>query len=281
MLRAGNHQWFQIKEVAPGVYAIEESGHVQSYLVNGETCSALIDTGAGLSNIREAVQPLLRHRVMVLNTHWHFDHIGGNVLFKEIGISEIEKHLMAMDLPNHLLMGLYIRPCLEQGIPLPAGFVPEKYGITGTEPTFLIQDGDHFDLGGRTIRAIFTPGHTRGSMSFFDDLTGSLFCGDLLYQGTLYAHFEDSDLKDYQRSLKKLLDMPVQPGAVFGGHNAYPLKAEFILQVHRGLEMIEAGERASEVNNDWGEPAQAYHFEEFDLLTKMPGSPGVRLFDHG
>ncbi|MBW1943233.1 MAG: MBL fold metallo-hydrolase [Deltaproteobacteria bacterium] len=74
-------QWFQIKEVAQDVYVIEEPGHVQSYLINGRTHSVLLDTGAGLSDIRNAIQVLLREKVLVLNTHWHFDHIGGNTLF--------------------------------------------------------------------------------------------------------------------------------------------------------------------------------------------------------
>ena len=271
--------WFQIKEVAQDVYAIEEPGHVQSYLINGLKHSALVDTGAGLSDIRRAIQDLRRDRVLVMNTHWHFDHIGGNILFDETGICEIERHLIAADLPNRALLDLYIKPCLEEGIPLPSDFIPEQYMIKGSKPAFMVSDGDTYDLGGRTIRAIWTPGHTRGSMSFLDDLTGSLFCGDLLYQGTLYAHFEDSDFRDYQRSLNRLLDMPVQPRAIFGGHNAYPVRPEFILQVQKGFEMIEAGERSPEINEDWGEPVQAFHFEEFDLLTKMPGARGVRLFD--
>ena len=101
-------RWFQIKEVAQDVYVIEEPGHVQSYLINGRTHSALVDTGAGLCDIRKAIQTLLLERVIVLNTHWHFDHIGGNTLFDDVGISEKEKHLVEMDLPNSVLMDLYM-----------------------------------------------------------------------------------------------------------------------------------------------------------------------------
>lgn len=272
-------QWFVIKELAQGVYAIEEPGHVQSYLVNGETCSALIDTGAGLSNIRKAVQSLLREDVIALNTHWHFDHIGGNTLFNGAGISEKEKHLVEIDLPNSALMELYITPCLEEGIPLPSGFVPGEYRIRGSKPAFLINDGDQYDLGGRAVRAISTPGHTRGSMSFFDDLTGSLFCGDLLYQGPLYAHFEDSDLKDYHRSLKMLIESDLPFNALFPGHNAYPLQPQFIQNVCEGFEKILEGKISAAINNDWGEPSQGYAFDDFGVLTKMPGAPGIRLFD--
>jgi glyoxylase-like metal-dependent hydrolase (beta-lactamase superfamily II) len=76
--------WFRITEVEEGIFAIEELGHVQSYLVNGATHSALLDIGMGFRNIRDAVGPLLRENVVVLNTHWHYDHVGGNVLFKEV-----------------------------------------------------------------------------------------------------------------------------------------------------------------------------------------------------
>ena len=272
-------QWFQIKEVAQDVYAIEEPGHVQSYLINGTTVSALIDTGAGLSNIREAIQSLLRENVIALNTHWHFDHIGGNTLFDDVGISGKEKYLVAMDLPNSALIDLYIRPCLEEGMPLPSDFVPEEYGIKGSKPTFLIQDGDQFDLGGRTIQAISTPGHTHGSMSFFDDFTGCLFCGDLLYQGTLYAHFEDSDFNDYHRSLQMLLDSNRSFKTLLPGHNTYPLEPGFIHKVFEGFEKILAGGIAAEINEDWGEPSRAYGFGDFGVLTKMPGTRGIRLFD--
>ncbi|MFC1580908.1 MBL fold metallo-hydrolase [Thermodesulfobacteriota bacterium] len=274
-------QWFQIKEVAQDVYIIEEPGHVQSYLINGRTHSALVDTGAGLSNIREAIQILMRGKVIVLNTHWHFDHIGGNTLFDDVGISEKEKHLVEMDLANRFLMDLYIRPCLEEGIPLPSDFVPEEYGIKGSKPTLLIRDGDQFDIGGRTIQAISTPGHTHGSMSFFDNLTGSLFCGDLLYQGTLYAHFDDSDLNTYHQSLKKLLDSNHSFKTLLPGHNTYPLGPEFINQVHQGFGKILDGDIPAEINEDWGEPSRSHVFDDFAVLSKVPGARGVRLFDFG
>ena len=274
-------KWFQISEVEQDVYVIEEPGHVQSYLINGTTVSALIDTGAGLSNIRKAIQSLLRENVIGLNTHWHFDHIGGNTLFDNVGISEKEKHLVEMDLPKSFLMDLYIRPCLEEGVPLPSDFVPEEYEIKGSKPTFLIQDGDQYDLGGRTVQAIPTPGHTHGSMSFFDNLTGSLFCGDLLYQGTLYAHFEDSDLNDYHRSLKMLRDSNRSFKTLLPGHNAYPLQPEFIHQVCEVFEKILEGGIETQITEDWGEPSQSYVFDDFGVLTKMPGARGIRLFDFG
>ena len=74
-------KWFQIAEVDEGIYAVVEPEHVQSYLVKGSNRSALIDTGMGFCNIRSAVSTLTDTDITVLNTHWHYDHIGGNRLF--------------------------------------------------------------------------------------------------------------------------------------------------------------------------------------------------------
>ena len=78
--------WFQITEVENDIFIVEEPGYVQSYLVNGTTHSALLDTATGMQNIFTAIKPLVKDRVAVFNTHWHFDHTGGNALFEEIGI---------------------------------------------------------------------------------------------------------------------------------------------------------------------------------------------------
>ena len=68
--------WFKIKEVENDIFIVEEPGYVQSYLVNGTTHSALLDTGMGIQNISAAIKPLVRESVSVFNTHWHFDHTG-------------------------------------------------------------------------------------------------------------------------------------------------------------------------------------------------------------
>jgi glyoxylase-like metal-dependent hydrolase (beta-lactamase superfamily II) len=68
----------RIHEVADRIFAIEEPGHVQSYLVTGERRSALIDTGLGLAPLRPVLQDRARPEIVVLSTHWHFDHVMGN-----------------------------------------------------------------------------------------------------------------------------------------------------------------------------------------------------------
>lgn len=272
-----NSDWFRVAEIAHGVFVIEERYHVQSYLVNGSARSALIDTGMGFRDIRDAIQPLLREEVIVLNTHWHFDHVGGNVLFDQRGISSIERPLVEKGWGNSTLMDLHIESCLSQGIPLPSGFVPEEYEIPGTNPTFEIKDGDRFELGERVLQAISTPGHTRGSVSFLDSSTRSLFCGDWIDKGTLFAHFEDSDLDEYVGSLRKVAAREKEFDVFYPGHGRYPLDKTFLAAVRDGFEEIKAGRLRPGLFDEGGNPTQFYRFDEFCVLVKAPGSRGVRL----
>ncbi len=270
--------WFRITEVEEGIFAIEEPGHVQSYLVNGATRSALLDTGMGFCNIRDAVGPLLREDVVVLNTHWHYDHVGGNVLFKEIGIAETEAKLLESDWSSHTLRAVYVEPCLSGGMKFPIGFMPEEYRIQGTKATFNIGEGSRFDLGGRVLEAIATPGHTHGSMSFLDSVTHSLFCGDfVIYNGPLYAHFEDSDFNEYLDSLDKLLNRHDWFNLMYPAHSNYPLPKDWLVSVRDGFQKVVNGDAHTEVVKEWGEPAYYYQFDSFNILVKMPNSKGANL----
>ncbi len=270
--------WFQIREVKEDIFCIEEPGHVQSYLINGDSHSALIDTGMGFCDIRSAIEPLLREQIIVLNTHWHFDHIGGNPLFEKIGIARNEGHLIAHNIPNAVLIDLYVNPCLLDGVPLPARFNPAAYAIQGSKPSFFIDEGDFFDLGGRTLEAIATPGHTCGCISFLDIQSGSLFSGDFIYPGSIYAHFQDSDTEQYVDSLNKLWQHDRTFDSIFGAHNGYPVPRSYIRGVKEGFDKIMNKTISPITIGDWGEPVHCYQLGEMNILTKIPGSNGIRLF---
>ena len=269
--------WYRIAEIEQNIFLIEEPGHVNSFLIVGTESSVLIDSGTGLSDIRTAVSPLLRENHLVLNTHWHFDHIGGNAQFEKVGISPLEKDLIQKGLSNKLLKAIYINPCLQQGIPLPDGFEAEDYQILGCNPKIEITDGYSFDLGGRTLTAIATPGHTRGSISFLDDLTESLFCGDFVYRGTLYAHFADSDRDQYVQTLDRLANPILKFKRIFPAHNEPVLERSFLESVRKGFNQILSGTKTSQQITDWGMPSDFYQFGEFDVLIKPKGSKGITL----
>ncbi len=161
-------QWYKIVEIEKDVYLIDEPKHVRCFLVNGDDKSIMIDTGTGLSDIKKAIEPISHEDIMVLNTHWHFDHIGGNSQFDQIGISAKEKELAAKEMPNSALRNTYISYMHEYGVDFPKGFDPSEYRVIGKKPDFIISEGDIFPAGDHRLEAIATPGHTEGGMSFLD-----------------------------------------------------------------------------------------------------------------
>lgn len=79
--------WFEVFEVEKNIWAIYEAfqwSEVISYLIVGTQTALLFDTGNGIDNINDVVSQLTDKPLQVLNSHSHFDHIGGNYQFKEI-----------------------------------------------------------------------------------------------------------------------------------------------------------------------------------------------------
>ncbi|MNP27584.1 Hydroxyacylglutathione hydrolase [compost metagenome] len=82
--------------------------------------------------------------------------------------------------------------------------------------TRLIDEGDVLDLGDRLLEVLHTPGHSPGGISLWEAKTGTLFSGDIIYDGPLVDNAYHSNLEDYAKSLARLRDLPVR--TVHGGH---------------------------------------------------------------
>ena len=269
--------WFKIKEIENDIFVIEEPGWVQSYLVNGDDKSILIDTGMGFLNIRKAVESIAKGPIDVVNTHWHFDHIGGNALFDSIGIASIEADLIERDITNEELIGI-LGIGFENSITLPRDFLLEDYRIIGSKQNFTIKDGDFLNLGNRMIEVIATPGHTRGSMSFLDHRTRSLVTG-LVIQDTLFAHFEESDVESFIWSLKRVISRGDDIYRLLPTHGPYPLYNNFLNEVLAAFIEIEAGTEPDAIDHSWGPECYLYRFSTFEVLVKPPGMKGIKIFN--
>ena len=82
-----DESWFEIYRIRPGVFAIYEPRQFEeviSYLILGEKRALLFDTGLGVGKISTVVARLTPLSVTVINSHTHFDHVGGNAEFHEI-----------------------------------------------------------------------------------------------------------------------------------------------------------------------------------------------------
>ena len=94
--------WFTIEQIDRDTFSISEYKHWEEthcYLLCGEKCAILIDTGLGVSNIRKIVDSLTELPVMAVTTHVHWDHIGGHKYFDNIAVHEAEKDWLSVRFP--------------------------------------------------------------------------------------------------------------------------------------------------------------------------------------
>lgn len=150
--------WFEVYKPSPGVFAIYEphqSEEVISYLIVGEKRALLFDTGMGISDIKKITSELTRVPIMVLNSHTHNDHVGGNWEFSEIYGMDTE-FTRKNALGSREDAQAEITPDQICGT-LPAGFDPKTYATRLWKIKGYVRNGYKFDLGGRTIEVLATP----------------------------------------------------------------------------------------------------------------------------
>ncbi|MCP3763574.1 MBL fold metallo-hydrolase [Domibacillus sp. A3M-37] len=142
---------------------------VNCYIVEEETSLTLVDAAlpysvkAIMNMVRQLDKPI-EHIVL---THAHEDHIGAVDALKQF-LPDVPVYLSARD--TRLLEGDLSIDADEPQKPIKGG-VPKRMK---TRPDVLLKEGDRVG----SLEAVFTPGHTPGSMSFFDAQNGSLIAGD-------------------------------------------------------------------------------------------------------
>ncbi len=87
--------------------------------------------------------------------------------------------------------------------------VEKGFQTDGRQFEHLFQDGEEFAIGGITLRAMHTPGHTPACMTYVAD--GVAFVGDTLFMpdfGTARADFPGGDARTLYQSIQKVLALP-------------------------------------------------------------------------
>ena len=86
----------------------------------------------------------------------------------------------------------------------------------------FIEDGDEINLAGAptlTLRAMHTPGHTRGHLSFYEERMGALITGDnIVGLGSVLIDPPEGNMRDYLASLERYRALLPHVKVLFGGH---------------------------------------------------------------
>jgi len=269
--------WFEVYKVSEGTFAICEPGHwegVISYLIEGRNKAVLLDTGMGIGDIKKVIEQLTRLKVSVVNSHTHFDHIGGNHQFNEIAVFdddfEIENSKRGRTIEE--LRGEMSQENLYK--PLPKGFDPKAYKILPSKPTHLLKQEESIDLGDRKLKVLHTPGHSPGSICLLDTKSRELFTGDTFYLSSLFAHFPESDFLAYSRTADYLASLAPSISVLRPSHDdsrRQPFaESEFLVRLAKAYQSIKAEKvnffpRACPYT---GVKIRDYRFEGFSIWVK-------------
>lgn len=177
------------------------------YLIVDEVV-ALIDAGTGQNfdivrrNLNKVgIKP--RDIGLLINTHCHFDHSGGDHDFVAAGC-DVAIHEDEADL---LRRG-------DRVITMAEIFEEE---LRAVDVARELHDGDRVKLGESEFRVIHTPGHTRGSISLYEPKLRVLFSGDTVFcDGVGRTDLPTSDAGALLRSLERLAELEVE--RLYPGH---------------------------------------------------------------
>ncbi len=223
-------QWFERRDAGGAITLLTEP-HVDPFMraniwhVLGRDRNLLVDTGLGISSLRDFAPDLFDRPVVAVASHSHYDHTGGLGEFDTIVSHPLDAEgirepgftsLLVSDFPPEFrdeLTGDELITAYPS-----SDFDPAAYTVRPVEPTWLVEDGDVIDLGDRAFAVLHLPGHTPGSIALWEAEPGVLFSGDVIYDGLLLDELPGSDISEYVASMERLRALPVS--VVHAGH--YP-----------------------------------------------------------
>lgn len=260
--------WFEVYKVAPGTFAIYEPHQAEeiiSYLILGTKQAVLFDTGMGISSISKVTKQLTGKPVVVLNSHTHNDHVGGNWEFP---------YVFAMDTDFTRKNALGSRADAQAEIApgqicgkLPAGFNPKAYETRRWKIFHFVHDGFKINLGARTVEIVATPGHTPDSIALIDRANGLLFTGDTYYPAPIWLYRPETDMDAYVASVKRLAALAPKVKMVLGAHNIPLADPDVLPKLVDAILAVRAGK--GDVKAEGG--GKAIHtFQGFKFLLAEP-----------
>lgn len=259
--------WFEVYRIDDGIFAIYEPGHFEeviSFLITGSDRALLFDTGLGIGNIKTVVDLLTNLDVIVLNSHTHFDHIGGNHLFDVI-------YGTNLDYTNRRAKGLAhesVAEFVQDGWiwkDLPEGFSRETYQSLPFRITSRVNEGDVIDIGGRKLEILFTPGHAPDSICLIDRENRLLFTGDSFYLAPLYTHIEGSSFSDYAKTARRLAGLADEIDSAVTSHNVPVVDGSYMTALGQAFADIQSGAATNVTVSDG---IREYHFDGFSVMVK-------------
>lgn len=191
------------------VNSIQGGGYDSNIYLLRDEKSVLVDAGTG-HNSEFIINKLGRFGFdpenldVLINTHCHYDHVGGDPFFKE----EFDCDIVASEKTADFLRE-----------PNGEAILLEMFDadFDSLEVSRRLEDGQTFDLGDSELEVIETPGHSVDSISLYEPDEKVLFSGDTVFgNGIGRVDLPTSDSEEMKKSLKKLSNLDVKE--LYPGH---------------------------------------------------------------
>ena len=132
--------------------------------------AVVVDPGGDVDRILAALEKNQLSLSAIINTHGHFDHVGGNKALKAATGADLMIHEGDASMLAQL------------------GRTAAAWGLQAEDsprPDRLLKDGDMLSFGSLEFKVIHTPGHSPGGICLYEKNAGALFVGDTLFAGSI------------------------------------------------------------------------------------------------
>lgn len=231
---------FTAQELAPGLSMLHGLGGNLA-LFTGADGSVLVDTEyPQLASKLDAKLASMNARPVryVVNTHWHFDHVGSNAALARGGATIIaHEKARARMATGGMVLGNMTQPVPEEAL-----------------PRLTISEGLSFHANGDVIDLIFTgAGHTDGDIAVYWRKANVLHTGDLMMHQRGFPFIDLDSGGDAGRlvaSLDRLVELTNADTKVIPGHGPLATQADLVTWRNRVKAAVEAVRRLSAEGKD-------------------------------
>lgn len=185
---------------------------VNTYVIWDETReAAVIDPGCFYPGENEQLADFISSKgltvKLLLNTHLHFDHVFGNNFVEQT--YGVKARANDQDMP-------WIRSI---GARLSVFGIEYKGQVNPILPENILHDGDTVTFGNTVLHVIQVPGHSPGSVIFWNREQKTVFTGDVIFQGSYgRTDFPDGNHEALMTGIRtKILTMPSDT-VLYTGH---------------------------------------------------------------